>query len=251
MNRRNFLIASVAAGIPTPVMAKGNAVALTGTSFMIGGREHKLADIASPSGADFSTAFYYAEQSESVLQSILDEGIDEVRQVSAPDRWGRQIVVPSKILDLSGKITFQHLLIVSGAAWVEPQSDDYEFILRLLQDEERARRSSAGVWVEPFYQKRSSEEAATAIGYYRIIEGIVVSASARRDYTYLNFGEDYKTDFTATVRSSLARKWKEQGYDLLAYEGEQVRVRGYVEWINGPSISLTHPLQVERLLRQT
>ena len=55
---------------------------------------------------------------------------------------------------------------------------------------------------------------------------------------YLNFGEDYKTDFTATARSSIYNAWARDGFDLAALEGARLRIRGFVSDINGPSI---HP----------
>ena len=73
------------------------------------------------------------------------------------------------------------------------------------------------------------------------------SAALARGRYYLNFGEDYREDFTATTRSRTGKKWARTGFDLLSLEGAQIRVRGFTVWINGPSIELAHIKQIEVL----
>ena len=263
MNRRRFLISAAAAAAPVSAQAeeldealsgkrKGLTV-LSGDSFRIGDQEYKLADIAAPISKepDFSDLHLSANESEYALRALRPLGVHEIREVDAPDRWGRKIVIPSKFDEFEGMKSFQEILISDGAVWVQPQSKEYEFIQTLLRKEEDARRMNVGLWQLKDFRILYADEAEKGLNQYRLVEGVILKASQRKDFTYLNFGEDYKTDFTATVRTSVARKWKAQGHNLLALEGEQVRVRGYIEWINGPSISLTHPLQIERLLRQT
>ncbi|MBL4619976.1 MAG: hypothetical protein JKX88_07755, partial [Marinicaulis sp.] len=80
---------------------------------------------------------------------------------------------------------------------------------------------------------------------YHVVEGIVVSARATRSRFYLNFGDDCRTDFTASAKSSLYRRWLRDEFDLAALEGAKVRIRGFVVDINGPSIDLTHRRQIE------
>ena len=267
MNRRRF-IAATGAAISAPLQSYAEEVyevidqlddlselptAISGHSFRIRDREYKLADIAAPVAKepDFSDLHLSANEAEYALQSLIAEGADEIREISEPDRWDRKIVIPAQFDEYGGKKTFQELLISEGAVWVQPQTDNHDFISILLRIEESARRMKMGLWNYDVIKVLNVDQAGDALNDYHLVEGVVLKSAQRRDYTYLNFGEDYKTDFTATVRSSTARKWKERGFDLLALEGEAVRIRGYIEWINGPSISLTHPLQIERLLRQT
>ena len=264
MNRRRFLASSSFAALaPLSTQAEEvvealsgewkGLIVLTGDSFRIGDQEYKLVDIAAPAAKepDFSDMHLYANESEYALRSLIPLGADEIREVDAPDRWGRKIVIPSTFDGYEGMKSFQEYLISDGAAWVLPQSDEYEFIKTLLREEEKARRVNAGLWQSNAYRVLGAVEAEKGMDQYRLVEGVVLKTAQRKDYTYLNFGADYKTDFTATVRTSIARKWKELGLDLLALEGEAIRVRGYISWINGPSMTLTHPLQIERLLRQT
>ena len=65
-----------------------------------------------------------------------------------------------------------------------------------------------------------------------------------RDNVFLNFGADYKTDFTILIDKQGQRRFKRAGIDPRSLEGARVRVRGWVEMKNGPMIELDH---VERL----
>ncbi len=81
-----------------------------------------------------------------------------------------------------------------------------------------------------------------------LLVGAVLAAVKQGGRLYLNCGEDFRTDFTATAKPAAARRWRKGGLiDLETLTGAAVRVRGYVASINGPSIEIAHALQVERL----
>jgi micrococcal nuclease len=65
---------------------------------------------------------------------------------------------------------------------------------------------------------------------------------------YLNFGEDWHTDFTVEIERKDKGAFVAAGLDLgLALAGMHMRVRGWIEWLNGPMIHTTHPKQIELL----
>ena len=68
-----------------------------------------------------------------------------------------------------------------------------------------------------------------------------------RGSAYLNFGPDWKRDFTAVIRPEALRVFTMEGIDPAAYEGRRIRVRGWVESWNGPMIEVTHPEQIEEV----
>jgi len=61
-----------------------------------------------------------------------------------------------------------------------------------------------------------------------------------RGRVYLNFGDDYKSDFTATIPPDASSTFRRSKFDPLALEGKVIRVRGYLRDYNGPVIDLTH-----------
>ena len=74
---------------------------------------------------------------------------------------------------------------------------------------------------------------------------MVVAAAAVRGWIYLNFGPDYRTDFTAGAPPETSEAFDEDA--MLALPAARVRVRGEIEAYNGPFIRLVAPAQVERL----
>jgi len=122
---------------------------------------------------------------------------------------------------------------------------------RLFAAESQARAAGRGLWGHEFYAIRSPDPNSLAqyVDSTQIVEGIVLSAADVRGRIYLNFGVDYKTDFTITIAKKNVKKFTKANIDLLALEGARVRVRGWIELINGPSIWVDHPERLEILDR--
>lgn len=218
---------------------------LSGDRFIHDGREMRLAGIRAP---EIAPGFKepYAEEARRRLAAILASPVS-IAEAGAPDRWGR----PPAELRLAGGESAQAMLIAQGFAQVMPEGEDHDFIRALLAVETEARAARRGLWAHPRYRIHDAGNARGAIGAFNIVEGAPRAAAKRGGRVYLNFGEDYRTDFTASARSVLARRWAKTGLDLETLAGERLRIRGYVAAINGPSIDLAHPLQIERLGMKT
>lgn len=122
--------------------------------------------------------------------------------------------------------------------------------VRALQAiENGARRAGAGIWSDPFYRVAGADETEALLKRrysYEIVEGRVVSVATLRKWTFLNFGPDYRSDFTVAVAAGDRRAFVGE-IELEALEGGHVRVRGWIERWNGPVIKATHPEQIELL----
>jgi hypothetical protein len=64
---------------------------------------------------------------------------------------------------------------------------------------------------------------------------------------YLNFAKDWRSDFTISVARKDMSAFTTAGIDLKGLAGKRLRVRGWVEWRNGPLIEASHPEQIEVL----
>ncbi len=65
---------------------------------------------------------------------------------------------------------------------------------------------------------------------------------------YLDFGRDWRTDFTAVVSGSAGEALAARGVPgFLLARGPRVRLRGWIEQNNGPSLRITDPGQLELL----
>jgi sensor domain CHASE-containing protein len=79
----------------------------------------------------------------------------------------------------------------------------------------------------------------------QLVEGIVTSTADVRGRVYLNFGADYRTDFTVAIAKKHRKRFK--SVDPVTLEGARIRVRGWVELMNGPMIWVSHPARIEIL----
>ena len=66
-------------------------------------------------------------------------------------------------------------------------------------------------------------------------------------FLYLNFGPDWRTDFTVRIGSDLARRLASSGLDVATLAGRRIEIRGFVLEAGGPLIELSHPEQMQVL----
>jgi hypothetical protein len=94
---------------------------------------------------------------------------------------------------------------------------------------------------------RTPDTLPRDIGTFQIVEGNVIAADVDGGRAYLNFGRDWRSDFTATIAPDDMKLFGELGIDPRGYAGKHVRVRGWVESMNGPEIQLADPEAIEVL----
>ena len=94
---------------------------------------------------------------------------------------------------------------------------------------------------------RRAEPPDIPIDRFELVEGRVRDVATVRNRSYVNFGDDWKTDFTLTMTSRVRRLFDRQGVDLEGLEGRLVRARGWIKSYNGPMIEISHPEQIEIL----
>ena len=113
----------------------------------------------------------------------------------------------------------------------------------LREQERRAERDRLGLWerVRIFDATQPGLEAHAGTRVF--VAGTVASVGRTKRTTYLNFGAEYRTDFTAMMDNSAVADWE---MDLETLEGVPVRVRGVLEAWNGGLIRIEHPAQLER-----
>ena len=79
----------------------------------------------------------------------------------------------------------------------------------------------------------------------RLAEGRVVSVGTTPKRDYLDFGRVWKDDVTATIGAKALRLFSASNIDPLAFKGKRVRLRGWIEDHDGPSIEIESPAQIE------
>jgi endonuclease YncB( thermonuclease family) len=117
----------------------------------------------------------------------------------------------------------------------------------LLAMEAEARAAGRGLWAEGRFAVRTGDTVARDMGSFQIVEDRVKKAARVQNRIYLNFGDDWRRDFTVTMTPRVASALAQDGVQPLALAGRRLRVRGWVDEANGPAIEVTHPAQIEVL----
>lgn len=215
------------------VLADGRAVDVEGILLPAGGRDH------APS--------LLAHRAISALGEISRNG-DATLAAEPPkeDRYGR----------LRAQVFFRHddaepwlqiAMLRRGLARVNILQDRRACASALYAAEREARAARAGIWAEPAYAVRTPQALGSDTGTFQIVEGVVGNADVRDGRAYLNFGSDWRTDFTVTIAPDDMALFRREGIDPRGYAGLRVRVRGWIESMNGPEIAVSAPEQIEVL----
>lgn len=187
-----------------------------------------------------------AQDAAAVLAELAD---GRAAELSYPgerrDRYDRAIAV----VTFEDGTTLQAALVSAGWARVYSWPGETDGIADLLALEADARADGRGLWADPAYRIRTPDPNLLALDLdsVQIVEGRIISTAQVRGRTYLNFGFDYRSDFTVSIEAGDRRAFEAAGIDLLALEGAEVRVRGWVYAMNGPAISIDHPERLEIL----
>lgn len=146
----------------------------------------------------------------------------------------------------AGKDWVQLALLRAGLARVEIAPDRVECAAELFAAEGQARAARTGLWALPANAIRAPGSLTRAdAGTFQIVQGKVLSASLKNGRAYINFGADWRSDFTATVEHDDMANFRKLGVDPRAYAGQTIRVRGIVQWLSGPEIAVANPQSVE------
>ena len=139
-------------------------------------------------------------------------------------------------------------MISAGMARVYTWPDNRSCAAELLARERDARAAKRGIWALPFYRVRTPAELGDdEIDKFEIVEGQVTSAAEVRGRVFLNFGRDFRTDFTVTIAPDDMKSFRAISLDPRTLTNKNIRVRGWVALLNGPEIGVTHPEQLEIL----
>lgn len=161
-------------------------------------------------------------------------------QNAVTDRYGR---VSATVFVEGEKQPVEDELLSAGLAFVYPATGDEERLDGMLKLEREARLKKAGYWAE--HPDIDADDAERLYGKYGFVAGTVTKAEHVKNKVYLNFGADWRTDFTVAIAAHDLRAFKKQDIDPLALQGKKLRVRGWVKRDFGPMITVSDPHQVE------
>lgn len=245
-----IVAAAAAAGAAAGELRRGVTVSAEGalagdTLALAGGRVLRLAGILAPRAGDRGR-----EREIASAAAAAREALDRLARGKplllwhgdlAEDRHGR-ILAHAQTAD---GVWLADELLRLGHARVFTQPGAAERAAEMLAREGEARAARRGLWAFAAYAVRGDEEAARFTDSFQIVEGRVLKAARARAIFYLNFGRDYRRDFTVGLDRAALSAFRRARLDPASLEGKRVRARGWVVWRGGPYIGATHPAQIE------
>lgn len=215
---------------------------LDGDTVILDDRQHvRLTGLNAPEIAHPpAPAEPYGAEAKSELAQLLNN-----RQVhlyyggARNDRYGR--VLAHLVRD--DGLWIQQEMVRRGAARVYTFADNRALAAPMLAAEQAARAARKGLWAKADYAVRNADQPIAPMEVFHVVEGRVTQVIFHRSWIFINFGADWRKDFTATIsgkdRSLFDKNW------LMELEGQMIRVHGRVHYHNGPSVTVTHPEQIE------
>jgi len=217
------------------------------------GRRLRFADIFFPRGAKNN---HVAPKTLQFLQNRLTGQSITYLQSAQADRYRR---IPAYIvIDNEENLWLQPEILRAEIGFFMPEPlnrtaspdfcDSY-FLKRILQRHDHSARGLSRrdrPHLVPIYAP-DSKILWQMEGNFVIIEGIVVKTYTSGKRIFWNFGDDWKIDFTAFLSTDNQTSFEKHFKPLSPIEGKQLRMRGFLDLKNGPSMRIDHPLQVELL----
>jgi len=206
------------------------------------GSEVRLEGLGPPRApAHHDGAWPLLDEATQEARELIGAGPIEFAPTGEPDRYGR-VIAQAWLADgtwLNGA------LVERGLARVETTVDQRRCAVEALALEEDAREARHGMWRLSAYEVLEALETSAYTNDFQIVRGVIAEATEVRGRIYLNFGTDWRTDFTVTIAPRDVATFAEAGLDPLSWAGRAIRVRGWLEWYNGPMIEASHPEQIE------
>jgi endonuclease YncB( thermonuclease family) len=162
------------------------------------------------------------------------------------DRYGRKFV--HLFVEMNGeRVWVQGKMLSSGNARAYGLPGSYACISELMAHEKAARDVGVGLWGHAAYAVRSARATRDLLrrrNSYEIVAGTVANVTATKARTYINFGANWRSDFTAGIETRVLRADPVWAKSLEGLKGRRVEVRGWIQYRNGPYIDVEDPSQI-------
>ncbi|MBT4016568.1 MAG: thermonuclease family protein [Alphaproteobacteria bacterium] len=210
-------------------------------------RQVRLVGIQAPKlplGRDYVQKQPFADESKAGLKDLV---LGKIVRLSwggrRQDRHGRALAH----LHLADGTWVQGWLLERGLARVYSFRDNRTRVDAMLALESAAREGREGLWSHDYYKIITASRSHKMVDTFQLVKARIKDAVRIKGRVYLNFGADWREDFTVTISPKNGRLFSKAGLRPETWSGREIRVRGWINWRNGPMIEATHPEQIEVL----
>ncbi len=187
----------------------------------------------------------YKPEEHALEAKELNRGLVEGKEVRLEfdivrvDKYGRWLAY----VFIDDRMVNEELLR-QGYASLYTYPPNVKYVDRLVAAQREARQKKRGLW--EIYEIITPEQAGQHIGEFATVKGRVVGSYQSSKVTFLNFGENWREDFTAVIFTSNLNQFKKLGIEPVNYyKDKQVEVVGKIKFYNGPEIVINHPSQIK------
>lgn len=171
----------------------------------------------------------------------------------APDRYGHKPVHVWNTSAGDEARWVQEKLLESGLAIISGNSDGSSAACRhAMEKAERiASNTAKGFWghKKNWFRADDITRITAMVGQFVVVDGTVSSVGDRTRRLYLNFGDNWSEDFTGVVVKTGRGAFNGNTANLAALRGQKLRLRGHLEFSQGPLIRLIDEAQITTLDR--
>jgi len=206
------------------------------------GEEVRLAGILAPGAGGEPASATVTGAGRGALEAVLrNRTVTLAEAGTSRDRYGRTVAQV-----FADGTPVQIALLEAGEVRAAPDLASAPCAKALFAAEAKAREGRIGQWRSAF-RVADPNDIRNRVGSFQIVEGEVITATVTRGRAFINFGSDYRTDFTVTIEPEDMRVFRQARFDVPGLAGKRIRVRGWVEFYNGPEITITTPAAIEVL----
>ena len=224
-----------------------------GDTFVVEGQSVRLLGINTPEkGRDGQPAEPGAIEATKTLKALVSSPAGALKTVNLrydgnkTDRYDRLLAHAY----LKNGLWINKALVDAGVARVYSFPDNRALLNDLLEAEATARQNGIGMWQYPDWQVLNATPPPSKkyIGQFHLVKGTPLNTAKVGDKIYLNYGKDWRTDFTVEIPEKFWPLFKESGIDPAThYTGKALLARGWLKPVNGVLITATHPEQLQIL----
>lgn len=146
--------------------------------------------------------------------------------------------------------SLQYLLIKNGFALFYSLQSKNPCLLLWRSAEQEAKAALIGMWKYPntiIKEAKPVKKLNWHTQKFQLISGRVHAIGRSRKLIYLNFDKNWRKDFTITIEKKKLTTFEKSGLDIHQLAGKRIQVRGWLEWHNGPTMSLEQSDNLEIL----
>ncbi|MBD3245545.1 MAG: nuclease [Candidatus Omnitrophica bacterium] len=191
------------------------------------------------------TDFVYAPEPYALRALEYNRGLVEHKRVRVEfdvektDKYGRLLGYV-----FSGDEFVNKALLTRGYAVLLTIPPNVKYTKEFTAAQRAAREAGRGLWAEMTLIPAS--RAHEHIARFRTVRGRVESTGESEHCVYLNFGADWRTDFTAVIFKNSLQGFEKRNIDPETYyRGKCVEVRGRIKEYHGPEIVVNSPGDID------